>query len=608
MNFSPAMSLHYIENKTWLRAIVDDNKDEVENILQTSDDETKKLLLNGEFPFPEPRLRIKSCLCEYDKDNSYTYCHAWHMALALASKEVVHIFIKHGVESDLLDINGGNCLHLICYVAFMQEDVEDEMIEMYQFLQRCINPSMFQNLLQHENSDGLRPLEYAMNLGVCGLAFTILRSKGVFLCKEDLLADSIIGWMDITDYELTGYRCLKSPFVFLTMFSASKIENNYFPKLFSTPFLQEWISVKFRVMKPMLAFWFFLRILFMVIFYETDSLLIYQEEKFIQNKTFTNTMNNMTCLQDEVPEGYDDMFYVYIPTFYLYFYSSGVLLLDFYEYLQTYKQMNWAWKTPLGKKSMAIQVSFYKFNQAILYLTITCNLTVRLLRLNVGCQIPFIIDDICYIIISAAIIWSIMQFVQLLPVLGQFTTALTRMCTHMFGFLLPLVYIQFFFYQLFSRQVNLDRTVCVEEFTSLSTSLYSTFRIILHLIDFRKYDNTDVISLYTLHVIYVFVTAILFINLLIAVFSSTVSWVEEYKNVVLTIQRLYMVVATEIRLSKLCDKLFRRYTKQYFRVSNDRIYLTEECKLQLLGIHELHWVHQHELEQLDTHNHLLDSN
>ncbi len=65
------MSRQYIDNKAWLGAIVSNNREEVENILQMSDDETKKVLLNGEFIFPEPRLRIRSCLCEYDQDNRY---------------------------------------------------------------------------------------------------------------------------------------------------------------------------------------------------------------------------------------------------------------------------------------------------------------------------------------------------------------------------------------------------------------------------------------------------------------------------------------------------------------------------------------------------------
>ncbi len=85
------MSCQYIDNKAWLAAIVSDNGEEVENILQTSNDETKTLLLNGEFIFPEPRLRIRSCLCEYDKDNRYLYF--LFLSHAKGSETTFHISI-----------------------------------------------------------------------------------------------------------------------------------------------------------------------------------------------------------------------------------------------------------------------------------------------------------------------------------------------------------------------------------------------------------------------------------------------------------------------------------------------------------------------------------
>ncbi len=82
-----------------------------------------------------------------------------------------------------------------------------------------------------ENQDGLRPVEYALHLGVSGLALEMLLTKPIYTAREEYDGTKTIIWSDITDYELNEKRRFQSPLIFLTMYNIDKIDNPYFQGL-----------------------------------------------------------------------------------------------------------------------------------------------------------------------------------------------------------------------------------------------------------------------------------------------------------------------------------------------------------------------------------------
>ena len=94
------------------------------------------------------------------------------------------------------------------------------------------------------------------------------------------------------------------------------------------------------------------------------------------------------------------------------------------------------------------------------------------------------------------------------------------------------------------------------------------------MLDFRTVPVEEKITLYITHVIYVFITFILLINFLIALFSNLASWVNDHKFHILAIQRLSMLTILEHRLSKkgLLDRYFRRYQSRYFVEKEGKLY------------------------------------
>ena len=76
------------------------------------------------------------------------------------------------------------------------------------------------------------------------------------------------------------------------------------------------------------------------------------------------------------------------------------------------------------------------------------------------------------------------------------------------------------------------------------------------MVDLGKYGEENAFGF--LHVMYVFVVAILLINFLIALMSNSVAEVAEHKDIVMMIQRLAVACTLEMRLGWLLGWLYRR--------------------------------------------------
>ncbi len=134
------MEMNATEHHKWLEAIIQNNKSWAEDILQRCDQTTKTKLLNGIFKFP----KRKSCSAGHGQMN---FPHAWHMVLAMASKDVAILFLKHGVRADLTDNDGNNAIHVLTYVSFMRESIEVKMAQIFRILKDHIEPDIFKRML-----------------------------------------------------------------------------------------------------------------------------------------------------------------------------------------------------------------------------------------------------------------------------------------------------------------------------------------------------------------------------------------------------------------------------------------------------------------------------
>lgn len=93
------------------------------------------------------------------------------------------------------------------------------------------------------------------------------------------------------------------------------------------------------------------------------------------------------------------------------------------------------------------------------------------------------------------------------------------------------------------------------------------------MVDFTSYTVSDTNVLFILHAVYVFVIAILLVNFLIALLSTSAGKVEEHQNIILMVQRLSIINAVEKVFSKIFPWYYKKIRRHLYVEENGRIYL-----------------------------------
>ena len=143
----------------WYEAIRGDDYKILEKELQTTDAYVRHKLLNGRFHFSE-RLKDTTSVDLYD---------VWHLVVIFCSKETISLFITKRVDIHIKNESGDNFVNNMILAAGLQPQLEDELIDKYQFITALVGKEDRQKFLLAENKENVRPLEFAMNLATMGL-------------------------------------------------------------------------------------------------------------------------------------------------------------------------------------------------------------------------------------------------------------------------------------------------------------------------------------------------------------------------------------------------------------------------------------------------------
>ena len=95
----------------------------------------------------------------------------------------------------------------------------------------------------------------------------------------------------------------------------------------------------------------------------------------------------------------------------------------------------------------------------------------------------------------------------------------------------------------------------------------------LNMIDLTEYDVLDDITLYGLHIVYVFMIAILLLNFLIALLSTAAAEVALNRYAIMVVQRLSVLCLIERRFSWALYWLYKPISKRLFTCKDGRIYI-----------------------------------
>ncbi len=584
---SKSINTHFIVNNnlligpndtSWICAIICDDHVAVSSILNTVNGYEKHRLINGIFENADIE-DIPKKKTGHGNIHVFTVCNPWSLAVSFSSVQVMEVFLSHGADIFQVDNGGNNALHKLVEFAFMNLDEEEKLTDTYDFLIHRLGPECIVRLLMMENKNQLRPLELAAHLGTFTLFQAILETGNVYLVKEEICGVKKLQYFDVTEYEAfrPNTRRSQSPvnlLMCLDRCTISEKNREKTKKAFDSQPLCAWLDANFRANKLYIFIWAFTRIAFSVLFYLTDfQPVIVSHLK--NNLTFSNA--SLTSCSGSFFSPDEHFIFMMILSI-----ASMVMVIydvrDIVKHIIQWKQgvENRLLKTPRGDKSIILHYQFYR---GIHFVTCICIFVLLMWVWMYILGFNYINLDAGFLLISVASVgsvWGSLYFIQILPSVGYFVISIERMIRDLVQFICVFVIFHFSFTYAFIKLLDVSARTgeCPVHFSSMTESFYGTFMIMLNMINLRKYNSADNTSLYTLHVLYVFMAAILLINFLVATFSSSYSEVSLNKHVISRIQALSLATVVENRIPTFMWPLSRWMQKRYFVVEDDKLYIT----------------------------------
>ena len=414
-------------------------------------------------------------------------------------------------------------------------------------------------LMMEENEDGLRPFEFASQQNVFDIVPVILTE--VYATQSEVIGGFTYQCYDITEYEChkTGNRLSKCPLHFMVYMDV--LSKKYSTNVFDVVIIKHWINGKLKANFPLMFLWLLFRILHYTMYTALD----------IMHVT-SKTSANFTCANFLLQEGdYEwSQLEIFVGSILLLIYSGGMLIFDIVEFLYYYcsKHHRIMYKSVTGKRNCTVQEGFYRANQFILHLLTLTGCIIIALDVK---------DDsnlMSWIRLAAPLSfsWSILYFVQLVPVLGHFVIIMQRMMKTMLVFSVIFLFMMSPFMLVFGVSILQSETATCDDnlVGTVDKAFYTMFNMMLNSMDMSM--NRSFLT-QLLHVTFVFMVAILMINFLIAMMSDSVSDIIQNKSAIVAIQRLSVCVVLERRFGRLLSRYYDMMKGKHFIVIDDKIYM-----------------------------------
>ncbi len=576
----------------WFDAIWNDDTESIRQQLNNSSSEQTDMLLNGYFDYEDSNILT-------DK-NSGSFCPEKPLCLAVScfAFKVVQLFLQEKVDITQREQCGFNIFHCLVAPGLYDKDQETIMVQMYDHLESLLTIETLQILLYQEENIGLRPLEMSLHYGCYKMFKRIMETDSVYIKRREIHGSHIYTWYDITDYERFGKnsRRDRSPLLLLNLLEKENLSSSATMEVVTCNLITTWTKAKMSFNKPFIIIWFIIRLLFLMIFFLSTS-----DEKVINPKYLTGTevlsdelkpqtntpaftttkTNTYNFLYNSSVKGFKNnmtdlylcenslYFISYTPTFQLCLLAyvlANVLcfiMYDIFEYFISIRRgfIKKLKSTPKGPKHVMVSTTFHRICSFLFSITI---LTATFDRFG----------RVLHVLVYLVCMWPLLCFLELLPSIGYRVLLVQKALKDVlsFGFVL-FVFILPYPHGFF----NILKGICGEEsFSNIGVAMYSSFKIMLNMIDLEQYkskEGVDLTALYFMHVFYVFLVVILLLNFLIAILSYTVSEVSENRSTITVLQKLSMLNVVERRLNWVFRFYYRWCQRKTFCVENGKMFI-----------------------------------
>src|SRR6218665_411115 len=549
----------------WLKAIQRDDNVQISQILTKSTMHERNILLH------EPLITSDVNFANITT-HKIKFTRPFILAAVYGSLKVCDVMIRNDVSVYLLESDSRNLIHCLICVAFYQPHNEEAVVNTYHSLCRMLSKDVINNLLHMEESNGLRPLEFAAHLGTLQMMSSIFETPEIYIIRKDAIGVSFYQWYDITEYELAGVpgsRSLVSPTKCFALIDMRNLDRPSVRKMMLDGVMAEWIQRSIRSKRYMIIVYALFRIFyFSILFlYEMDSKWLDDigkipegELHIIRNraypyKTYCNSvltvsLNGQLRIILEVFLTVIALLNILyeIWTCYVDFHQRGVGIFPFFD-------LN-------GKKVIILStfdfITRRVFNIGIAILTIG---EIILLRTTTehgyATTILSVVRGLSLLCIQVSMIF----FLQTFPVIGYVLILMRKMnWTFLLCFAVIFIFVTVFsHFEILFFNINSNEG-CIDVFSSYLVAAMTLLSTLLSMFNYKHFDVINALLLYLSHACYVFIVGVLMYNLLIAILSETITKVHERRKLEMTLCQLLTYKYLERKVSEvpILRTLYRR--------------------------------------------------
>ena len=548
-------------HQEWLNDVMKNNAEAVRLQLEQSSDDVHHLLLEG-WICDDSFWACWPCK-EAETQKIMTVHRPLSLAAVCGSCDVVQELHIAGIDMFQADKLGNNVIHTLIVHANRNQEREIMYLDVFIKISSLMTRENFNKLLVTENNCGAQPLELAAHFQTLRLMNAIITAPGVYLKEQAKCGTLSIDTFDVTDYE-SGTKCrpwVNSPMFLLLYLKCTKLKDEYTTKFITRGLITRWVNIRQKVYLPFIVFWATVRMFSILLAFFPAALgdPMGREDQICGTSIDVPKPVNRVAITT----------LIVLTTF--------ALLYDIYDMIRVHRLNTLLLKTytPIPGNEL-VHYLFYRISEALLNVVLLVMCLNKMIWYQWGHQLPVYPAQMLFVVMVCCSVWSLLFFAQLIPVVGIYVMAtqrmlhcLTKFSAMMMVFVLPFGFI---FPKFILKQAD---GTCPDEFNSTVSSFYTSFTVMLNMVDFRSFDAPSRESLWLLHVFYVTLIAVLLLNFLIAIFSDSFKEVADNPEVVCTIQWLAIMASIDFRLPRCMRFIIERRKRRHFIYKENRIYVKD---------------------------------
>jgi hypothetical protein len=549
-------------------AIINDDIDRVKSIFDATEEERRDLLLNGDFKHninetddenEDKKIKFTKGDISEHIFKQLKVSRPLTLAVAYGSVCVFNFLLEHGADILKADEYGSGIVDLLVIACHTCPNQEDNFLKIYShMLERVTKSEDRKRLLRTEVEEGLCPFEAAIKLRCYGLFKAILYTEGVFLQTKSHKGKILEHEFDLTAYESGGERCCKSPLNFLDYLCYSEIKSFDRAGILQLPVISEWTKKKVWKYFPWMVLWTLWRLIYPVVFTIYDEeykKLFYKETCTGKNRTADYLYRMIISNAVDNPQPARQSLFgianiaMAVPT--LFFDITEIIL-----------HLTSKWNYVTAYKGVPDQTHFVVDTRVfrVLQFCLACvGLLLAFIQFGLAYNhSTYFILVFCMTVQRVLILFSLLYFAQVFPVVGFFIIGFQQMIIALVQFLMLYFGILVVFWTLFDA-IGMYLCKSGGPFTNCNSwvNFYSSFLVVLNMVSISDQEchYVGIILMQIFHMAYIFIIALLIINYLIAVMSSVYGDLGQYKHQVRILYVLALANLIDGRLHWLATKL-----------------------------------------------------